>query len=99
MKIYDSNVSGDAIAESHRSQATQRTDSIGTTRSSSTSGGDQVEFSGRLGRLSGALSGFQTDRAARVQALAAQYQNGTYRADSAATGRAIVGEALRAGLQ
>jgi len=99
MKIYNSNVSGGAIPESHRSQATQRTDSGSTTRSSSTSSGDQVEFSDGLGRLSGALSGFQTGRSARVQALAAQYQNGTYRADSAATSRAIVGEALSAGLQ
>ena len=99
MKIYDSNVSGGAIPESHRSQASQLTASSGVTRSSSTSGGDQVEFSGKLGRLSGALSAFQTDREARVQALAAQYQNGTYRADSAVTSRAIVGDALSADSQ
>src|SRR5262245_50528858 len=98
MKIYDSNLSG-AIPESHRSQETQRTDGGRTARSSSTPGGDHVEFSGRLGRLSGLLSGFQTDRTARVQALAAQYQNGTYRTDSAAASRGMIGEALSAGLE
>jgi hypothetical protein len=98
MKILDSNPSGAAVAESHRSQSTDRTGAGGTNKSSSGTGGDLIEFSSRLGRLSGLLSGSQTDRTARVQELAAQYQNGTYRSDSAATSRGIVGEALGAGL-
>jgi anti-sigma28 factor (negative regulator of flagellin synthesis) len=100
MKIYDNNLIGTAASETHRTQETQKTDrgSSNAIRSAGGSGGDHVEFSGSLGRLSRALSGVQTDHAARVQALAAQYQSGTYRVDSAAVSRGIVQEALTAGM-
>jgi hypothetical protein len=38
-------------------------------------------------------------RASRVQALAVQYQSGSYRPDSAATSKDMVAEALAAGGQ
>jgi anti-sigma28 factor (negative regulator of flagellin synthesis) len=101
MKIYDQNPSGAAAAGTNRTQDVQQSDrSKGTQSSRSASeGGDRVEFSGSLGRLSKVLSTDQADRAGRVQALTAQYQSGTYRADSAATSRGMVGEALGSGLQ
>jgi hypothetical protein len=49
--------------------------------------------------LSQTLSSFHQDRANRVQALAAQYQSGNYRPDSAATSRGMVSEALAAGMK
>jgi hypothetical protein len=58
-----------------------------------------VELSGALGRLSQTLSSFHSERASRVQALAAQYQSGKYRPDSHATSRAIVASALADGAQ
>ena len=96
MKIYDSNVGSAASGAAQRSQETQQTDRSHTGRSpaSDSGNGDRVEFSGTLGRLSRVLSTFQADRFGRVQALAAQYQNGTYRPDPAATSRAMVSDAL-----
>ena len=79
--------------------ATQQADRAGS-RSSSTSiggSGDRVEFSGALGRLSKALSAFQSDRVSRVQALADQYRDGKYRVDSAATSHAMISDMLAAG--
>jgi hypothetical protein len=60
---------------------------------------DRVEFSGIFGRLARTLSTYDTSLANRVQALAAEYQSGNYRPDSAATSQAMVREALAAGTQ
>jgi hypothetical protein len=53
-----------------------------------------VEFSSTLGRLSQALAVSGSERASRVQALAAQYQSGNYQPNSLATSRSIISEAL-----
>jgi hypothetical protein len=53
-----------------------------------------VEFSHTLGRLSQALAKDTSSHAAKLQSLTASYQNGTYRPDSSAISRAMVGEAL-----
>src|SRR5882757_6496800 len=98
MKIYDNNLGGAAAAETSRKQDIQQIDRSNTGQSSAAgNSSDRVELSGTLGRLSRALSGFQTDRASRVQSLAAQYQEGTYHPDSTATSHSIVSEALDAG--
>jgi len=101
MKIYDLNLTGGAsAAEAGRAQEAQKATQAGNSRVSGTSvSDDRVEFSSTLGRLSKALSEYGADRAGRVAALAAQYQNGTYRADAAATSRGMVTEALVAGGQ
>ncbi len=101
MKIYDSNLGGAPATGAQRTQETQSADRTGGARAtpSGGDGGDRVEFSGTLGRLSRALSTSESDRAGRVQSLAAQYQSGTYRPDSAATGRAMIAEALGAGVE
>jgi hypothetical protein len=100
MKIYDSNLGGTAAAGTQRNQETQQTVRTDSTRSSQVTGagGDRFEFSGTLGRLSRAISTGESDRASRVQALASQYQAGLYSPNSAATSRAMIGDALSSGL-
>jgi hypothetical protein len=98
MKVYDR---GLTAAETGQTQDVQKLNSGSgktATRGADTSG-DRVEFSGNLGRLSRTLATYETGRASRVQALAAQYQGGTYRPDSAAISRGLVGEALSAGMK
>jgi anti-sigma28 factor (negative regulator of flagellin synthesis) len=99
MKIYDNQLGGAGSGETNRIQDVQKTDAGNTGRTSPAGGpsGDRVELSGTLGSLSRTLSSFQSDRAARIQSLAAEYQKGTYRADSAAISRSMVTEALNAG--
>jgi len=103
MKIYDRNVTGTSAAETARAQESQNLSRAGTSKSPTSSGidgsNDRVEFSGTLSRLSRALSTFDSSRANRVKHLAAQYQSGSYRPDSAATSKGIVTEAISAGLQ
>lgn len=100
MKIYDSNLSGAGTTGAQRTQEMQPVDRSSAGRSAAAGqGGDRVEFSGTLGRLSRVLSDFQSDRAGRVQALAAQYQSGTYRPDSKAISSAMISDALGGGAQ
>lgn len=101
MKINDTNVGGAAAAKTQRQQDIQQTDRSNAGRSSGAGGdsNDRVELSGSLGRLSHVLSSFQSDRASRVESLAAQYQQGNYQPDAAAASRGIVSEALSAGLR
>ena len=87
MRIYDVNLTGSSAAESGRAQETQRSDRSGGARAGgagANGSSDRVEFSSTLGRLSQAMSADESSRASRVQALAAQYQSGTYRPDSVA---------------
>ena len=101
MKIYDSNLSGTAASETRGSQDVQRSGGKNRTGqvSSMGSGVDQVELSGTLGQISRTLSAFQSGRANRVQALAAQYQSGSFHPDSMAIGQSIVQEMMNARLQ
>ncbi len=99
MRIYDVNLTGTSAAESGRAQEAQRTDRAGSSNLDGSRGngaGDRVEFSSSLGRLSQMMSTFGSQRSARVEALAAQYQNGTYHADSLATSKGMVAEAMAA---
>jgi len=100
MKISDHNLGGASAPETQRGQSVEQAGS-GTSGRSGSAGdsADRVEFSESLGALSRTVSSFQSDRAARVQSLATQYQNGSYRSDSAAISRGIVSEALSAGLK
>jgi anti-sigma28 factor (negative regulator of flagellin synthesis) len=99
MKITDQNLGGAAAPETRRSQDAQPADRTGSGRTSSSAGDgqDRVEFSGGLDSLSRTLSSFHSDRAGRVQSLAAQYQSGNYHADSAAISHGMISEALGAG--
>lgn len=97
MKVYDLNLTGPA--ESGRSQEIQRTSQPNSqaTRASGNPVGDHVELSNTLGSLARGMSSYSTSRAARVQALAAQYQSGSYKVDSLATSRAMISDALAGG--
>jgi hypothetical protein len=100
MKIYDSNMGGVPASGTSRTQETQQTDRTNAgSRLGKGGDNDRVEFSGTLGQLSRAVSAFQSDRAGRVQALAAQYQSGSYRPDSAVISRAMISDALGGGAE
>jgi anti-sigma28 factor (negative regulator of flagellin synthesis) len=101
MKIYDNNIGGAGAAETQRQQDIQQTNRTDTGQSAEAGSDsqDRVEISGTLGRLSRSLTSFQSNRASRLQAVTAQYQDGTYQPDSAVISRNIVSEALSAGLQ
>jgi hypothetical protein len=102
MRISDSDLTGIGGAESARTQELQSTVGGESARPSVPGGGqsgDRVEFSAGLGQLARAISTYGADRAAQVQKLAALYQSGGYRTDSAATSRAMVSDALSAGAQ
>jgi anti-sigma28 factor (negative regulator of flagellin synthesis) len=101
MRIYDQNLAGMSAPESGRSQETQQTGHAETRSPAarSAAGGDQVELSSTVNSLSSALSAYNANRGAKVQALAAQYEAGTYRADSLATSRARVADSLLGGTQ
>ncbi len=105
MKLYDLNLTGSqaggagrsGAAGTERTQQTRQTEQSGASRAggaASGSGGDRVEFSNTLGRLSHALSADEPGRAARVAHLQAQYQAGAYRPDASAAARGMVSEAL-----
>ena len=98
MKVVDRNLNGGSPVESGRTQETQRASSTtGSAATTQAGGGDQVEFSHTLGSLARAMSTFSANRSSKVQVLAAQYQSGTYRANSQATSRMMIAHALTAG--
>jgi hypothetical protein len=102
MRISNSDLTGTTGVESAAAQELQKT-GRGESASSNAQGGgqngDRVEFSAGLGQLAQAISTYGANRSSHVQKLAALYQSGGYRTDSAATSRAMVSEALSAGTQ
>ena len=101
MRIYDVSLTGSSASESSRAQDIQRTDAMNGSRTGRAGPGtsDRVEFSSTLGRLSQALSTDASGRASRVQALAAQYQSGSYRPDPMAITKGMIDDALAAGVE
>jgi anti-sigma28 factor (negative regulator of flagellin synthesis) len=99
MRVNDRNLTGATPAESGRAQNTEKLDRnqgvrAGTAATDRT--GDRVELSSTLETLSRAMSAYRSERSHRVQALAGQFQSGSYHPDSAATARGMVPEALLA---
>ncbi len=102
MRIYDRDATSAAAAEAGQARETQRIEREGRLGSASPAAGetgDRVEFSTGLGQLSNAMTSWNADRADRIQALAAQYQEGRYSIDSMALSRAMVTEALSPGTE
>ena len=103
MRVDDHSLSGVPTTESGRTQETGRINREDDIRSvsGSESGntGDQVELSSTLGSLSRAISADDAGRQGKVEALAAQYQSGTYQADAQATSKGLISEALAAGVR
>jgi flagellar biosynthesis anti-sigma factor FlgM len=97
MKVNNAGVTAAPAGEAGRAQESQRSQtSSGTKGSASSAGGDRVEFSSTIGSLSKAISSFSSSRAAKVQALTAQYQSGNYKPDASVISKGMVSEALGA---
>ena len=95
MRVNDHNMTGASAAEAGRAQETQRLESgSGSRTAAAKSGGDRVELSSTSASVSRALTAHRSDRAAKVQELAAEYQSGRYKPDVAATSRGMISEAL-----
>ena len=98
MRIYDQNPTGPSVKETAKSQETQRTTGMGTTRTAAAGGSeDRVELSSTLDTLSRALAADDAKRSERVDVLTALYAGGNFRADSQATSQGIVSDALAHG--
>ena len=96
MRVYDQNLKGAAAGQTGNAQEVHGAGRSGnsTRTHGSHSEGDRIELSHTMGALSRAINAHETGRAARVQELAAQHARGEYRADSAATSRAMVSDAV-----
>jgi len=95
MRVNEHNTTGVSAAEAGRAQETHRLEGgAGSRASALKSGGDRVELSSTSASVSRAMAAHHSDRAARVQELAAQYQHGQYRIDASATSHGIVSEAM-----
>jgi anti-sigma28 factor (negative regulator of flagellin synthesis) len=95
MKVTTQDLSQASAAGATNTQEIHK-GAAGKSGCSSSGGGDQVAFSSTLNSLSQAMNSDASSRQAKVQALAGQYQSGTYKVDSAAISRAMVSEALAA---
>ena len=97
MRVDDRNLTSAAPAQSGRAQETgksNRNQAVRTGTAATDQTGDRVELSSTLETLSRAMSAYRSERSHRVQALAGQFQSGSYHPDSAATARGMVSEAL-----
>ena len=94
MKITSNDLSGLGATGAGRTQEAQINSSSSSTAGYQGGSGDNVNFSSALGSLSRAMSAEGTGRGERVQALAAQYQSGSYSVNSAAVSRGLMAEAM-----
>jgi anti-sigma28 factor (negative regulator of flagellin synthesis) len=94
IQIYNDGLAGAGASETSRAQELSRTTTGGAPSSGSTAGGeDQVQISS----VSSSLSAQGSERAARVQELAAAYQSGQYHVNSLDLSKALVDNALKTG--
>jgi flagellar biosynthesis anti-sigma factor FlgM len=94
MRITNENLTGASSAGTSSTQDAQKSGNSSSSSATASSGGDTVDLSSTMGSLSRAMQSFGSSRASLVQSLAAQYQSGTYKVDSAAIGRGMISEAL-----
>jgi|HubBroStandDraft_2_1064218.scaffolds.fasta_scaffold766837_2 anti-sigma28 factor (negative regulator of flagellin synthesis) len=94
MKVTNQNLTGASTAGTSGAQEIQRSGSGSNSSAKPGAGGDSVEFSSTLGSLSRAMESFGSSRQSMVQSLAAQYQSGTYKVNSAAVSSSMISEAL-----
>jgi len=97
MKVLDTNLTGTSAAAASPTGSVSKQTGLTGAQAGKPGSGDRVEFSGFAGRLGATLAAQSADRAARVTALARDYQAGRYQPDSLATSRALVSETLAAG--
>lgn len=94
IQIYNDGLAGAGASETSRAHELSRVSTGGKPSSGSSAGAeDQVEISS----VSSTLAAQGSQRASRVQELAAAYQSGNYRVNSMDVSKAIVNNALKAG--
>jgi len=94
MKVANQNSTGASGPGRPPEIQSTRNGGAAAARARSSATGDSVDFSSTLGILSRAMESYTSDRNTQVQALATEYQNGTYQVDSAATSRSMISDAL-----
>jgi flagellar biosynthesis anti-sigma factor FlgM len=94
MRVTNQNLTGAASAGTSNTQDVQKSGNSSSSSATANAGGDTVELSSTMGSLSRAMQSFGSSRTSQVQSLAAQYQSGTYKVDSAAISRGMISEAL-----
>jgi anti-sigma28 factor (negative regulator of flagellin synthesis) len=94
MKVTSQDLSGLGAAGASGAQEAQKTGGGGKSAGSGGGGSDRVDFSSTLGSLSRAMSSDGSTRQAKIQALTARYQSGSYSADSGAISRGLISEAF-----
>lgn len=94
IRIYNENLAGTAASQTSNAAEVSRAGGSGKPpRSSGVSGEDQVQISS----VSESIATQSSQRAARVQSLAALYQSGKYQVNSNEVAHAMVNSALKAG--
>ena len=94
IQIYNDGLAGAGASETSRAYEVSRATSGGKASTGTTAGAeDQVEISA----LSSTLAAQGSQRASRVNELAAAYQGGNYQVNSMDVSKAIVNNALKAG--
>ena len=97
MRINGRDSLEESAAEAGRAAGAPKLDSTGVVRSPAVPANvDHVELSAALASLSQTAAVHDAQRAARVQALTTQYQNGQYQSDSHATAQAMLEQGLAA---
>ena len=94
MKVTNQNLTGASMAGTSGAQQIQKSGGSFNSSAKTTAGGDSVDLSSTLASLSRAMESYSSSRQDKVQSLAAQYQSGTYKVDSAAVSRGMISVAL-----
>jgi anti-sigma28 factor (negative regulator of flagellin synthesis) len=94
MKVTNQNLTGASTAGTSGAQEIQKSGGGANSSAKTNAGGDSVQLSSTLASLSRAMESSSSSRQSTVQSLAAQYQSGTYKVDSAAVSRGMISAAL-----
>jgi anti-sigma28 factor (negative regulator of flagellin synthesis) len=94
MKVTNQDLTGSSTTGTSSAQEIQKSGSGSNSNAKVNAAGDSVELSSTLGSLSRAMESYGSSRQSMVQSLAAQYQSGTYKVDSAAVSRGMISAAL-----
>jgi hypothetical protein len=98
MRIHNQTSLGPPATQPGRTGKTQKAGLSSTvpTSAAGSAGNDQIELSSTLGPVFQAIGAFASQRAVRVDALAGEYDSGSFRPNSEATSQAMVIDALTA---
>jgi anti-sigma28 factor (negative regulator of flagellin synthesis) len=94
MRVTNQELTGASTTATSSAQEIQKSGGNSNSNAKVNAAGDSVELSSTLGSLSRAMDSYSSSRQTTVQSLAAQYQSGTYKVDSAAVSRGMISAAL-----